>query len=129
MNIRIVFCLFFSDSGTVNIFRIFDNRVLRKTFGSKKEEVIGDWRRLHNEELHDLYTSQNIRVTNSRKMRWAEHVERRERKRHAYNIFVTKPERKRPLGRPRRRGKDNIKLEKVWNGLIWLRIWVSGGPL
>jgi hypothetical protein len=70
----------------------------------------GDWRKLHNEELHSLYSSPSIiRVAKSRIMRWAEHVARMEKK-NTYRIVVGKPEGKRPLGRPRRRWVDNIKM-------------------
>jgi hypothetical protein len=80
-----------------------DNR-LRKIFGPKRDEVIGGWRKLHNEELHNLYCSPSlIRIIKSRRMRWAGHVARMGEKRNAYRILVGKPEGRRPLGRPRRR--------------------------
>jgi hypothetical protein len=83
---------------------VFENRVLRKIFGPKRDEVIGGWRKLHNEELHNLYCSPSIiTIIKSRKMRWEGHVARMGAKRNAYKIFVGKPEGKRPLGRPRRR--------------------------
>jgi hypothetical protein len=86
-------------------------RVLRRIFGPKRDEVKGDWRKLHNEELHNLYSSPNIiRMIKSRKMRWAGHVARMGEKRNAYRILVEKPEGKRPLGRSRRRWVDNIKI-------------------
>jgi hypothetical protein len=73
--------------------------------------VTGDWRKLHNEELHNLYSSPNItRMIKSRRMRWAGHVARMGETRNAYKILVGKPEGKRPLGRPRRRWVDNIKM-------------------
>jgi PAS domain-containing protein len=78
--------------------RVFENRMLRRIFGPKRDEVTGDWRKLHNEELHRL----------SRRMRRAGHVARMGEKRNAYRILVEKPEGKRPLGRPRRRWVDNI---------------------
>jgi len=80
-------------------FRMYENRVLRRIFGPKMEEVAGGWRRLHN-ELYHLYTSTTIiRVIKSRKMRWVGNVACREETRNAYNILVGKPERKRPVGR------------------------------
>jgi hypothetical protein len=81
---------------------VFENRVLRRIFGPKWDEATGEWRRLHNEELNDLYSSPNIiRVIKSRTMRWAGHVARMEEKRGAYRILVGRPEGRRPLGRPR----------------------------
>jgi hypothetical protein len=117
--------------------RVFENRVLRKIFGPKRDGVTGEWRRLRNEELNDLYSSPNIiRVTKSRRMRWAGHVARMGEGRGAYRVLVGRPEVRRPLGRPRRRWDDNIKmnLQEVgwggaWTGLIWLRIGTGGGLL
>ena len=92
--------------------RVFENRVLRRIFGPKRDGVIGEWRKLHNEELNDLYSSPNIvRVIKSRRMRWAGHVARMEEGRGVYKVSVGKPEGKRPLGRPRRRWEDNIKMD------------------
>ena len=83
--------------------RVFENMVLR-IFGPRRDEVTGEWRRLHNEELNDLYSSPNIvRVIKSRRMRWAEHVARASEEREVYRVLVGKPEGKRPLGRRRRR--------------------------
>jgi hypothetical protein len=83
---------------------VLENRVLRKIFGPKRNEVTGDWRKLHNEELRDLYSSPSIiRIIKSRRMRWAGHVAGTGEKRNAYRLLVGKPEGKRPLGRPRRR--------------------------
>jgi hypothetical protein len=91
---------------------VFENRVLRKIFGLKRDEVTGGWRKLHNEELHGFYFSPSIiRVIKSRRMRWAGHVARMGEVRDAYNILVGKPEERRPLGRPRRRWEDNIKVD------------------
>jgi hypothetical protein len=88
---------------------VFENRVLRRIFGPKRDDVTGDWKKLHNEELHNLYSSPNvIRMIKSRRMRWVGHVARNGEKMNAYRILVGKPEGKRPLGRPRRRWKDNI---------------------
>jgi hypothetical protein len=92
--------------------RIFENRVHRRIFGPKRDEVIGGWRKLHNEELHGLYSSPSIvRVIKARRMRWAGHVARMGEVRCAYNILVGRPEGRRPLGRPRRRWEDNIKMD------------------
>jgi hypothetical protein len=83
---------------------VFENRVLRRIFGPKVDEVMGCWRKLHNEELHGLYSSAIIiKMIKSRRMRWAVHVARLGEKRNAYRILVWKPESKRPVGRPRRR--------------------------
>jgi hypothetical protein len=97
-------------------------------------EVTGEWRKLHNEDLHDLYSSPNIvRVIKSRRMRWAGHVARMGEERGVCRILVGKPEGKRPLGRHRRRWGDNIKMDLqevgVWNGLCWLRIETGGEHL
>jgi hypothetical protein len=104
--------------------RVSENRVL-KIFGPKREED-GSWRKLHNDEFHNLYSSQNIvRVIKSRRMRWAEHVTRRGEGRGAYRVFVGRPEGKRPLGRPRRRWEGNIKmdLEEIGiDGANWIRL-------
>jgi hypothetical protein len=116
--------------------RVFQNMVLRTIFAPKRDEVTGEWRRLHNEELSDLYCSPNIvRVIKSRRMRWAEHVARVGEIRGVYRVLVGKPEGKRPLGRPRRRWEDNIKMDLqevgcgVWTGSSWLRIGTGGGHL
>jgi hypothetical protein len=86
-------------------------RVLRRIFGPKREEV-GSWRKLHNDELHSLYSSSNIvRVIKSRMLRWAGHVARMEEGRGVYRVWVVRPEGKRSLGRPRRRWEDNIKMD------------------
>jgi hypothetical protein len=88
---------------------VFENRVLRKVFGSKRDEVTGEWRKLHNEDLSDLYSLSNIvQVVKSRRTRWAGHVARMGG-RGVYRVLVGKPERKRLLGRPRR--EDNIKMD------------------
>ena len=104
--------------------RAFENMVLRSIFGPRRDEVTGEWRRLHNEELSDLYSSPNIvRLIKSRRMRWAGHVARMGEERGAYSVLVGKPEGKRPLGRPRRRWVDNIRmdLQKVGCGYVdWI---------
>ena len=92
--------------------RVFENRVLRRVFGSKRDEVTGEWRKLHNEELSDLYSLPNIvRVVKSRRMRWAGHVARMAEGRGVHRVLVGKPEGRRPLGRPRHRWQDNIKID------------------
>jgi hypothetical protein len=92
--------------------RVFENRLLRRIFEPKRDEVTGGWIKLHNEELHGLYSSPSIiRVIKARRMRWAGHVARMGEVRGAYNILVGKPEGKRPLERPRRRWEDNIKMD------------------
>jgi len=92
--------------------RVFENRVLKKVFGPKRDEVTGEWIKLHNEELNDLYSLSNIvRVVKSRRMRWAGHVARMGEDRVVHRVLVGKPEGKRSLGRPRRRWEDNIKMD------------------
>jgi hypothetical protein len=92
--------------------RVFENRVLRRIFGPKGDEATGKWRRLHNEELNDLYSSPNIiRAIKSSRMRWAGHVARMGEKRGAYRILVGRPEGRRPLGTPKHRWEDNIKMD------------------
>jgi len=92
--------------------RVFENMVLRRIFGPRKDEVTGEWRRLHNEELNDLYSSPNIvQVIKWRRMRWAGHVVHMGEERGLYRVLVGKPEGKRPLGRPRHRWVDNIRMD------------------
>ncbi|KAJ4435467.1 hypothetical protein ANN_18083 [Periplaneta americana] len=92
--------------------RVFENKVLRKIFGAKRDEVTGEWRKLHNTELHALYSSPDIlRNIKSRRLRWAGHVARMGEFRNAYRVLVGRPEGKRLLGRPRRRWEDNIKMD------------------
>jgi hypothetical protein len=92
--------------------KVFENRVLRRVFGPKRNEVTGKWRKLHNEELSDLYSLPNIvRAVISRRMRWAGHVARMGEGRGLHRVLVGKPEGKRPLGRPRRRWEDDIKMD------------------
>jgi hypothetical protein len=91
---------------------VFENRVLRRIFGPKRDEVTGEWRKLHNEELHNLYSSPDIiRQVKSRGMRWAGHVARMGEERKVYKVLVGKPEGKRPLGRPRRRWEHGIRMD------------------
>ena len=116
--------------------RVFENRVLRRVFGPKRDEVTREWRKLHNEELNDLYSSPNIfRVIKLRRIRWAMHVARMGEKRSVYRILVWKPEGTRPLGRPK--GGWDIVLRwifrkwdvGVWTGSSWLRRGIGGGHL
>jgi hypothetical protein len=97
---------------------VFENRVLRRIFGPKRDEEMGWWRKLHNEELHDLYSSPSIiRMMKSRRMRWAGHVARMGEKKNAYRLLVGKPEGKRPLGRQRCR----LDLEEIgWGVMDWI---------
>jgi hypothetical protein len=93
---------------------VFENRVLRRIFGPKRDKVTGGCRKLHNEEIHELYSSPSIiRIMKARRMRWAWHVARMGEKRNAYRLLVGKPEGRRPLGRPRRRWLDNIRMDFV----------------
>ena len=91
--------------------RVFENRVLRRVFGPKRDEVTGEWRKLHNEELSDVCSLPNIvRMVKSRRMRWAGHVARMGEGRGVHRVLVGKPEGKRRLVKPRRRWEDNIKI-------------------
>jgi hypothetical protein len=111
---------------------VFENRVLRRIYGPKRDEVTGGWRKLHNEELHNLYCSPNI-IIMIKPRRMGRHIARTGEKRNAYRILTGKPEGKRPLGRTRCRWVDNIKTDVreredgvVWTGLIWFGIGTSG---
>jgi hypothetical protein len=87
--------------------RVFENRVLKIIFGTKRDEVTGEWRKLHNEELHNLYSSPDIiRQIISKRVRWARHVARMGEERNVYRVLMGKPEGKRPLGKPRHRWED-----------------------
>ena len=115
--------------------RVFESRVLRRVFGPRRDEVTGEWRKLHNEELRDLYSLPNIvQVVKSRRMGWTGHVARMGEGRGVHRVLVGKPEGKGPLGRPRRRWEDNIKMDLrevggVETGWSWLRIGTDGGHL
>jgi hypothetical protein len=118
--------------------RVFENRVLRRIFGPMRDEVTGEWRRLHNEELYAPYSSPNIiRVIKSRRLRWSGHVACMGERRGAYRVFVGKPAGRRPLGRLRHRWEDNNKMDPrevgwgggQWTGLILLRIRAGWQPL
>jgi hypothetical protein len=101
--------------------RVFERRVLRRILGPKRDEMIGGWRELHNEALHNLYRSTSIIIIiKSRRLRWVGHVARIGAKRNAYRILVGNPEGKKPLGRPRLRWEDNIRMDLRdigWGGL------------
>jgi hypothetical protein len=98
--------------------RVFGNRVLRILFGPKRDEETRGWRKLHNEELHDLYSSPSIiRIIRPRRMRWAGHVARMGEKKNVYRLLVGKLEGKTPLRRPRRRWRDTIKVDLLEVGL------------
>jgi hypothetical protein len=117
--------------------RVFENRVLRRIFGPKRDEVTGEGRNLHNEELNDMYSSPNIvRVIKSRRISWAGHVACIRERRGLYKVLVGKPEGKRLLGRHRCRWEDNIKLDLqevgcgvIWTGSTWLRMGMGGWAL
>jgi len=106
--------------------RVYENRVLRRIFGLKNDEVTREWRKVHNEELNDLYSSPNIvRLIKSRRVRWAGRVARMGERRGIYRVLVEKPEGKRPLGRTRHRREDNIKMDlhKVGcEGMEWIEL-------
>ena len=105
---------------------MFGNRVLRRIFGPKKDEVTSEWRQLHNEEVNDLYSSANtVRGITSRKMRWAGHVALMGDRRGIYRVLVGKPEGKSPLGKPTRRWEDNIKnvMKDIISWYDILKVW------
>jgi hypothetical protein len=111
--------------------RVFENRVLWRIFGQKRDEVVGGWRKLHNEELQNLYCSPSIIRIIKWRMRWAGLIAPMWEESNAYRILVGKPEGKRPCGRPTRRLRWIFDKwdEVVWTGLIWLRMVTGGGPL
>jgi hypothetical protein len=116
--------------------RVFEKKVLRRIFGPKRDEVIVEWRKLHNEKLNDLHSSPSIlRVIKSKIMRWVGHVARMGESRAVYSVLVGKPEERRPLGKPRLRREDNIKMDLqevgcvTRTGSLWLRTEIGGGLL
>jgi hypothetical protein len=106
--------------------RVFEKKVMRRIFGPKRGEMTEGWRKLHTEELRDVYSSPSthiIRIIKSRKMRWTGHVAQMGEKRNVYRLLVRKPEGKRPLGRPRRRWVDNIQMDLLeigWSSADWI---------
>jgi hypothetical protein len=100
--------------------------VLRRIFGPKRDEMIGGWRKVHNVEIHNLYSSPYIiRMIKSKRMRWAGNVARMGEKMNAYRVLLGKPEGKRPLGRTGRRWEDNIKIDlrRVgWGSMDWIDV-------
>jgi hypothetical protein len=106
--------------------RVFENRVLRRIFGPKRDEVTEEWMKLHNEELHNLFSSPDIiRQVKLRRMRWAGHVTRMREERKVYKVLVGKPEGRRPLGRPRRRWENGVRIdlrEIGLRGVVWIRL-------
>jgi len=104
--------------------RVFENMVFRRIFGPRKDEVTGEWRRLHSEELNDLYSSPKmVRMIKSRRMRCAGHVARMDEERGVYRVLLGKPEGKRPLGRPRRRWVD-IRMDLQEVGCVYMD-WIG----
>ena len=113
--------------------RVFENSVLRRIFGPKRDEVTWKWRKLNNRELGDLYSSLNsVRVIKSRRMRWTGHVARVGEGRGVYWGLLWKPEVKRPLGRPRRRWENNIKMDLLIVGCVgmdWIKLTQDWGQV
>ena len=103
--------------------RVFEKRVLRRILRPKRDGVAGKWRKLHNEELNGSYSPNNIRVMKSRRISWEGFVTHMGERRGAYRVLVGKPEGKRPLGRPRLRWENNIKMDLQgvgWKGMDWM---------
>jgi hypothetical protein len=104
---------------------VFENRVLRRIFGPKRDGVNGGWRNLYNEELHNLYSSPSIiRIIKLRSMGWAGHVARMGEKRNVYKVLVGKPKGRRPLGRPRSMWIDNIRIDLLEIG-VSVMVWIG----
>ena len=105
---------------------VFENRMLRRIFGPKRDKVTREWKKLHNEDLNDLYSSPNIvQMIKSRRMRWVEYVAHQGERRDVYRVLVGKPEGKSPLRRPRHRWEDNIKMdlqEVGCRGKAWIKL-------
>jgi hypothetical protein len=104
---------------------VFENRVLRRIFGPKRDEVTGKWRKLHSEEVHNLYSSPDIiRQVQSRRMGWAGHVACMGEESKVYKVLVGKPKGKIPLGRPRRRWEDGIRMDRreIGLGVDWIAL-------
>jgi hypothetical protein len=110
--------------------RAFENRVLRRIFGPKRDEVTGEWRKLHSEELHNFYSCPDIiRRIKSRRMRWAAHVARMREEKYVYKVLVGKPEGKRPFERLRRRWEDGIRMDLREAGrgsVAWIQLAQDG---
>jgi len=106
--------------------RVFENRVLRRIFGPKRGKITREWRKVHNEEINDLYSSPNIVwVIKWRRIRWVGHVARMGRREAYTGFWWGKPEGKRPLGRPRHRWEDNFKMdlqEVGRGGMVWIEL-------
>jgi hypothetical protein len=105
--------------------RVFENRVLRRIFGLKMGDVTGEWRKFHSEERHILYCSPNIRQIKSRRMRWEGHVAHIREERIVYSVLMGKSEGKKPLGRPRRRWENGIRMdlkEIGWGSVDWIQL-------
>ena len=117
-----------SSNGMVRVkitLRVFENRVLRRIFGVKRDGVTGEWGKLQNEEFNYLHCSPSIvRLIKSRRMRWAGHVARMGEGRGVHKVLVGKPEGKRPLGRPRRRWENNIKMDLQEVGCVGMD-WID----
>jgi hypothetical protein len=115
--------------------KVFENRVLRRMFGPKRDEVTGEWRKMHSRELHNLYSSQNIRQIKSRGMRWAGHVACMGEGRNAYRVWWERPKEKDHLKDQGVDGRMGSKwtlgrlVGGVWSGFTWLRIGMVGGLL
>jgi hypothetical protein len=109
-----------------HILRLSENRILKRIFGPERDEVTGESRKLHSEELHNLYSSPDIiRQVKSRRMRWAGHVEHMGQQRKVYKVSMGKPEGNRPLERPRSRWEDGIRMdlmENGWGSVNWIQL-------